>query len=185
MSDCSGVDRLPNETTNDIFDLNTREWTNYMINGEASVKCDTCVKRDTTNNPYFYNRQAYLDSKGKSIRMHNSITSYDKKSITNLYDLQSKTNCNGHMKFTTATLKYSNPQYSTNNAVSSSSRIARLKYQTINKNYNSLNNNLMPAAYKINLKYRGNSEAPNILKNAKAGGTCNNRKGNRRCMKFL
>ena len=60
MSDCSGVDRLPNETTNDIFDLNTREWTNYMINGEASVKCDTCVKRDTKNNPYFYNRQTGL-----------------------------------------------------------------------------------------------------------------------------
>ena len=182
---CAEMNTLPNETINDVFDNNTKTWTNYKINGDTSVKCDTCIKRETSNNTYFFNRQSYLDSRGKSLRTHNTISSYDDTSTTNEYELQAGKKCSSSsFKFFKGVLKYSNPQYSKNSAVSSSNRIARLKYETITKNYNSLNNNLLPS-YKTNLKYRGHSEAPNILKNKISGKICMKTRGNRRCMKFM
>ena len=51
---CAEMNTLPNETINDVFDNNTKTWTNYIKNGDASTKCDTCIKRDTSINTYFY-----------------------------------------------------------------------------------------------------------------------------------
>ena len=90
---CAEMNTLPNETINDVFDNNTKTWTNYKINGDTSVKCDTCIKRETSNNTYFFNRQSYLDSRGKSLRTHNTISSYDDTSTTNEYELQAGKKC--------------------------------------------------------------------------------------------
>ena len=178
MNDCSGVDTLPNETTNDIFDMNTKTWTHYQLNGASSINCDNCTKRDTKNNTYYYNRQSYLDSRAKSYRINNVISANNETNTNNSYDLPVKCTTT---KFYQGVNKLSNPQYSNNNAVSSSTRLERLKYETIKKSYYSYNN--IPS-YKVNLNYRGHTSAPNFLKNKISNG-CVNNKGKRRCMKFL
>lgn len=93
-----------------------------------------------------------------------------------------QTDATGAMNFATTTYKPNNYQYAQQGAVSSSSRIERLKYNTINKAASSLTSAFGAAAANAG-KYRTNSEGGYFIKNKVFNCNQNNsiyyKKGNR------
>jgi hypothetical protein len=184
----SKITELISNDKNLVFD-NTKD---------ASGKCVACnperniIKPATTvlSKTYYSNTNAYLKSRAQTYEqklrtMPVSGTTYiNNNDPTNPFPIPPSESSNGTQVWNTgdcldfcgantiATTIYkpNNQQFSQQGAVSSGSRLARLKYNTINKNGASFRNAYGAAAANAG-KYHGSSDAPYFIK-SKESGVC-------------
>jgi hypothetical protein len=137
------------------------------------------IKPSTTilNPKYYTDSRAYLKSRCKlydqklSGTPYDGVTYFDENGVIILptddilnTSLRSMTNCSQYCSTIQKTIyKPSNAKYATQGAVSSSSRITRLKLDTVNSNASSFRSALGAAASNAG-KYRGSMSAPYFIK---------------------
>ena len=167
-------------------------------NRPSCVACNpqtNVIKPATTNlsKKYYADRKSYLQSRCLLYDQRLSgnrlagVTYFDANGNellpngTNGVEKRAAENCLSLTCGTAATIIYkpNNAQYATQGAVDSSSRIARLKYNTINKN-NSMSAPFGSAGANANALYNGTGETPYFLKSKNNNAPCTfKRKGSK------
>jgi len=164
-SSCTTSMRLPeyiltdnninNTCATNCISKNARKKTlNYLWNGNV----------DSSNNIYYADRKAYLysrcltyDQKLSTIRVTGSTANDPTRQTLNCLEGCTTT------RAATTIYKPNNQQYSQQGAVSSSSRIVRLKYNTITDNGNSFTSAYGAAGANAG-RYQGTSDSPYFIK---------------------
>ena len=166
-----------NDLTQEIIKDKTRECGNcdpkkFIIKSGQTEKLINPVNNEEPKIKYCYSHLTYLKSKCKTYNQLLTGIANDSTDPITRSTLECATGCNSNTS-TIFTYKPNNEKYATQGAVSSSSRLHRLKYNTITDNAASFKSAYGASAASAG-KYRTYGGSPYFIK-SKIDNTCNNR----------
>lgn len=148
------------EKSTNCLDKNGKK---IVISNPARVRrsASTVVKKE-----YYTTSKAYLKNRVKLYNQNQTLSNTNPQEAP-MFDTRSTNCCDGSNNTVKVYYKPNNPGYSKEGAVTSSNRIAKLKYDTIqnqNEQNKCCNDNSTFGLSQNALQYRGNAEAPYYLK---------------------
>jgi hypothetical protein len=184
---------IPHAAAESQPQLQTPISSDYDIINNRCMACNPeahVIKSASTilNKNYYTDSKAYLQNRCKTYNQNLPSAKYNPDTNdpnTNGVSFPMLNCYNENCQNQKTIYKPSNSQFSLQGAASSSTRIAKLKYDTITQNGNSFHSAIGLAAANAG-RYMGTSEPPFFIKSKFAKSVCNTRSGNHtKCFKTL